>query len=115
LDGTSRQGAGNDEGKAKAPERRGAGRPPDDSRRKRGMERRYAGWGDGIDRFYCARDGRRIPSGFPVEARTGVAIIPPTVVARRPDAILFCTFEHGGVHAWPDGEIVPDLPGATTP
>jgi hypothetical protein len=31
-----------------------------------------------------------------------------TVVARRPDAILLCTYTHFGPHVWPDGENVED-------
>jgi hypothetical protein len=116
VDGEVDRAGVTDEEKPKPPERRSPGRPHEDARRKRGTERRFAGWGDGVDRFFCARDGRRIPAGFPVEARHGVAIIPPTVVARRPDSILLCTFEHGGAHAWPDGEVVATddaSPGAT--
>jgi hypothetical protein len=84
-------------------------RPPEDARRKRSAERRYVGWGDGIDRYYCARDDHRHPPAFPVESRGGVATIPPTVVARRPDALLLCTFTHAGPHRWPDGEEAGDI------
>ena len=37
------------------------GRPPQDTRRKRGNEQRYAGWGDGIERVYCARAAQFLP------------------------------------------------------
>ena len=32
------------------------------------------------------------------------------IVARRPDALLLCTFSHHGPHSWPDGELVADGP-----
>lgn len=81
-----------------------APRAGDGGRRRRSPERRPAGWGDGVERFACARDGDRLPSTFPVESRTGVATIPATVVARRAGALLLCRFTHGGPHQWPDGE-----------
>lgn len=107
--------AGRDDGKCHPPRRRGSSRPAGESgdavprpaegtRRRRSPERRPGGWGDGIDRFACARDVHRLPPTFPVEARTGAAAILATVVARRPDALLLCTFTHGGPHRWPDGE-----------
>lgn len=96
-----------------APRSRSSGGPPpngpspraqDDSRRRRSSDRRYAGYGDGIDRFYCERDLHRLPSSFPVEARTGAATVPATVVARRAGALLLCSFSHAGAHQWPGGE-----------
>jgi hypothetical protein len=92
------------------------GRPPQDTRRKRGNEQRYAGWGDGIERTYCTRAAQLLPETFPVAAHVGAATIPATVVARRPDGLLLCTFSHHGPHVWPDGELVDDgqdLPPAT--
>ena len=112
--------------RAKAPERKGASRargdpggggngassrPPEETRRKRPPAQRYVGWNDGIERAYCLRMGHRLPSTFPVATHPGAAMIPPTVVARRPDAILLCVFDHLGAHSWPDGELVGD--GAT--
>lgn len=90
----------------KPPDRRGAERQPEDARRRRGGERRFAGWGDGVERLACARNAAHPAAGFPVESRTGSAVIPLTVVARRTDAILLCTFDHAGDHMWPDGEAV---------
>lgn len=93
------------------------GRPPQDTRRKRGNEQRYAGWGDGIERAYCARAEQFLPESFPVASHAGAATIPTTIVARSPDRILLCTFSHQGPHVWPDGEIVgdePTMPDATS-
>ena len=92
------------------------GRPPQDTRRKRGNEQRYAGWGDGIERVYCARAEQFLPEAFPVASHAGAATIPATIVARRPDGLLLCTFSHHGPHVWPDGELVDDgpaMPSAT--
>ena len=86
------------------------GRPPQDTRRKRGNEQRYAGWGDEIERANCARAAQSLPETFPVASHGGVATIAATNVARRPDALLLCTFSHHGPHAWPDGELVDDGP-----
>ena len=93
------------------------GRPPQDTRRKRGNEQRYAGWGDGIERVYCARAEQFLPESFPVASHAGVATIPGTIVAQRPDRFLLCTFSHHGPHVWPDGELVgdgPAMPSATS-
>jgi hypothetical protein len=92
-------------------ERKGAPRPSEEPRRKRATpERRYAGWNDGIERAFCGHVEHRLPSAFPVLSRAGVATIPATIVARRPAAVLLCTFDHAGPHVWPDGEIVVDEP-----
>ena len=85
-------------------------RLPQDHRRKRANGERYAGWGDGIDRAYCARAQQTLPETFPVASHSGAAIIPATIVARRPDGFLVCTFSHHGPHLWPDGEVVGDGP-----
>jgi hypothetical protein len=79
-----------------------------DNRRRRTNEQRFAGWGDGVDRAYCARAAHLLPSTFPVASHSGAVTIPMTVVARRPDAILLCTYTHFGPHVWPDGETVDD-------
>ena len=86
------------------------GRSSQDTRRKRGNEQRFAGWGDGIERMYCARAEHALPEIFPVASHAGAATIPATVVARRPDGLLLCTFSHHGSHLWPDGELVDDGP-----
>jgi hypothetical protein len=83
-------------------------RAPDDARPKRGSERRYAGWGDAITRAYCVRSVPALPAAFPVAAHEGAATIPATIVARRPDALLLCAFDHPGPHVWPDGETAED-------
>ena len=85
-------------------------RPPQDNRRKRTNEQRYAGWGDGIERVFCIRAEQFLPETFPVASHAGAATIPATIVARRPDALLLCTFSHHGPHSWPDGELVDDGP-----
>ena len=85
-------------------------RLPQDHRRKRANGERYAGWGDGIDRAYCARDQHSLPEIFPVASHSGAATITATIVARRSDGFLLCTFSHHGPHLWPDGEVVDDGP-----
>ena len=85
-------------------------RPPQDTRRKRGSEQRYAGWGDGIERLFCARARQLLPQTFPVASHAGAATIAATIVARRAGALLLCTFSHHGPHSWPDGELVDDGP-----
>ena len=87
-------------------------RPPQDTRRKRANEQRYAGWGDEIERAYCARAQQFLPEVFPVASHAGAATIPASIVARRASALLLCTFSHYGPHIWPDGELVDD--GSTT-
>ena len=91
-----------------------SGRPPQETRRKRANEQRYAGWGDGIERAFCARANQLLPEAFPVASHAGTAIIPATIVGRRPESLLLCTFSHHGPHRWPDGELVDDEP-ATFP
>jgi hypothetical protein len=49
-----------------------------------------------------------VPSTFPVAAHSGTATIRATVVARRPEALLLCTYDHCGPHVWPDGDVVGD-------
>lgn len=95
----------------KPPERKGSSRPAPEGRRKRPAEQRYAGWGDGLHRAFCALATHALPTTFPVASHTGVATIAPAVVARRPDALLLCTFTHCGPHVWPDGEVVDDAQG----
>ena len=86
------------------------GRLPQDTRRKRGNDQRYAGWGDGIERVFCARPAHFLPESFPVASHASAATIPATIVAQRPNRLLLCTFSHQGPHIWPDGELVGDGP-----
>jgi hypothetical protein len=111
---TDRQGSSRQRGDPSNVPGGSPGRPPQDTRRKRGSEQRYAGWGDGIERMYCARAEQFLPETFPVASHAGAATISPTIVARRPDGLLLCTFSHHGPHLWPDGELVDDGP-ATVP
>ena len=111
---TDRQGSSRQRGDPSNVPGGSPGRPPQDTRRKRGGEQRYAGWGDGIERMYCARAEQFLPETFPVASHAGGATIPATIVARRPDGLLLCTFSHQGPHLWPDGELVDDKP-MTTP
>lgn len=82
------------------------GKPPQESRRRRHNEQRYAGFGDGIERAFCTRAERIMPAEFPVTSHAGTATIPRVVVARREGAVLLCTYSHCGEHVWPDGEPV---------
>jgi hypothetical protein len=93
---------------SKPPARKGPPRPPTEGKRKRSTESRYIGWGDGVDREVCARAAHVLPVTFPVASHGGAATIAATVVARRADALLLCTFSHCGAHVWPDGEVVDD-------
>ena len=83
-------------------------RSPQDTRRKPGNEQRYAGWGDGTERVYCARAEQFLPETFPVASHAGAATIPATIVAQRPGGVLLCTFSHHGPHAWPNDELAED-------
>ncbi|MBW3633537.1 MAG: hypothetical protein KY456_10985 [Chloroflexi bacterium] len=130
MDGSAERGRARDEG-TRPPDRKGptqqrgepgsapgvgapSGRTPQDSRRRRGSDQRYAGWGDGIERVYCSRAAHFLPATFPVESHSGAATIAAAIVARRPDILLLCAFSHHGPHAWPNGEIVEDGPAMTT-
>jgi hypothetical protein len=86
------------------------GRLPQDTRRKRGNHQRYVGWGDEIERVYCARAAHFLPESFPVASHAGAATVAAAIVARRADRLLLCTFSHHGPHSWPDGELVGDGP-----
>ncbi len=96
-------------------DRKGSPRSASEGRRKRSVEARYAGWGDGVDREFCARAVQLLPLTFPVASHAGAATIPTVVVARRPDALLVCTFSHCGAHVWPDGQSVDEVPNQDTP
>ena len=103
-----RQGSSRQRGDASNASAGSPGRPPQDTRRKRGNEQRFLSWGDGIEREFCARAAHSLPEIFPVASHAGAATIPATIVARRPDGLLLCTFSHHGPHVWPDGEVVSD-------
>ena len=130
MDGSAERGRARDEG-TKLSDRKGptrqrgesgstpgaggpSGRSPQDSRRRRGNDQRYAGWGDGIERVYCNRAAHFLPETFPVASHAGAATIAATVVATRADSQLLCTFSHHGPHEWPDGEVVGDDLAMTT-
>jgi hypothetical protein len=87
------------------------GRGAHEARGRRSSEQRFAGWGDGIERAFCVRAAHGLPATFPVASRAGAATIAATVVARRPQAILLCTFGHCDAHVWPDGEVVAETAG----
>ena len=90
---------------------RGRGRGEDEARRRRGDRRGSSGFGDGVERAFCARYRSNPPPGFPVQHRTGATTLRVVVVARRPEAVLLCDSAHPNGHQWPDGEPVAD-PGA---
>ncbi len=81
-----------------------------DERRKRKAQPTprvaLSGFGDGIERAYCAHFRPALPAAFPVQHRTGLATIPPVVVDRRPTALLLCNCLHRGPHSWPNGDPV---------
>ena len=69
-----------------------------------------------MERVYCARAEQFLPQVFPVASHAGAATIPATIVARHPDGLLLCTFNHHGSHVWPDGELADEgsaMPSAT--
>jgi hypothetical protein len=87
---------------------RGQDRPPGGGERRRkrggsGERRSDTGFADGIERALCVACHHVLPETFPVQGRSGAAVIRPFVVARRPDAVLLCDGEHPGAHMWPDG------------
>lgn len=92
----------------KPPMRKGTPRPATEGKRKRPAESRLTGWGDGINREFCTRAEHVLPATFPVASHGGSATIAATVVARRTNTILLCTFSHCGPHVWPDGNVVDD-------
>ncbi len=73
-------------------------------RRPTAAERRFAGFGDEIERAWCAARDHRLPPDFPVHRRQGIATLAMRPVARRPEAILLCDSAHAGPHRWPDGD-----------
>lgn len=80
--------------------RRDSGRPEEQGRRRKGGQRQ-AGWGDGIDRGWCARRIHEPAETFPVTPRNAATrVVVP--VARRPGAMLLCDGAHWGDHLWPD-------------
>jgi len=77
-----------------------------DRRRKRaggGERRQGAGFGDEVERAFCAHFRHAIPETFPVQHRQNLATKKALVVARRDGMILYCDDVHPGDHAWPDG------------
>lgn len=90
------------------------GREAKDDRRRRkppGAGRAQEGFGDDLDRVFCASYRRHLPSAFPVQERTGVAVRPVREVGRRAGAVLLCDCAHDGPCFWP-GESSPLQRGA---
>ncbi len=80
-----------------------------DRRRRRGggSERRQgAGFGDEVERAFCAHFRQAMPETFPVQHRHTLATRKAIVVARREGIILYCDGVHPGGHAWPDGSLI---------
>ncbi|MDP9353813.1 MAG: hypothetical protein M3R02_00750 [Chloroflexota bacterium] len=91
------------------PQRAPAPDGPTDRRRKRGgaSERRQgAGFGDDVERAFCAHFRQATPQTFPVQHRQNLATKKVLVVARRDAMMLYCDGVHPGDHAWPDGSAV---------
>ena len=86
---------------------RGRGRGGEGGGRRRGERRAYAGFGDEVERAYCAAFYHVPPPGFPVQHRTGMTTLRAAVVDRREGAVLLCDGAHAGDHRWPDGEAAP--------
>lgn len=95
---------------AKSQTRRASRQSEGEERRKRKIQpparSPLSGYGDGIERAYCAHFRHDLPTAFPVQHRTGLATIPPVVVDRRPTALLLCNCLHRGPHSWPNGDPV---------
>jgi hypothetical protein len=104
-------GAGRDVGAPRRPpgrERERQGAAGDERRRKRPAGQRAAGdgFGDAIERAFCAAASPLLPETFPVQSRHDVATLLPAIVDRRAGALLFCDGQHPGPHFWPDGDAV---------
>ena len=56
------------------------GRPPQDHRRKRANEQRYAAWGDGIERAWCTRALQFLPESCPVASHPGARLDHPRIL-----------------------------------
>jgi hypothetical protein len=81
-------------------------------RRKHGSDRKGTnGFADGVERAFCSLARSQPATGFPVQARTGTAVIAPIIVGKRDKAILYCDCPDHAVHVWPDGEVA-DTPSS---
>ena len=89
--------------------RRGA-RPQENADQQRQprarIDRAMVGFGDGIERAICQGVISAPPRSYPVQHRTGVAVIPLAVVDHHPNVVLLCDGQHGGPHIWPNGDVV---------
>jgi|GEM_PF-3078160 len=79
-----------------------------DSNRPRQRNDRFSMWvfADGIERAFCTEMPSLLPVEFPVNHRTGMAVINPVAVARAHGRILLCDCQHRGNHIWPNGDVV---------
>ena len=60
---------------------------------------------DGVERAFCTEMNSLLPAAWPVQHRTGLAVIPPIVIARLQDKMLLCDCQHNGPHVWPNGDV----------
>lgn len=94
--------------------RSGKSADPGDSSRPRPRNDRFSMsvFADGIERAFCTEMSSLLPVEFPVNHRTGLAVINPIAVARAQGRILLCDCQHRGFHIWPNGDVVE--PGSET-
>lgn len=64
---------------------------------------------DGIERAFCTEMKNLLPAAWPVQHRTGLAVIQPIAIARTNGRILLCDCQHGGPHVWPNGDVADAL------
>ncbi len=88
--------------------RSGKSAETNDSSRPRPRNDRFSMsvFADGIERAFCTEMSSLLPVEFPVNHRTGLAVINPIAVARTQGRILLCDCQHRGYHIWPNGDVV---------
>lgn len=70
---------------------------PSEPKRSRGH-----GFADGVDHQICAYCAPVAPATYPVQGRTGLAVMPLQTIAELNGARLQCDLLHDGECAWPD-------------
>ena len=79
------------------------------------LDRAMVGYGDGIERAYCLGVQSHPPRSFPVQHRSGLAVLARVTVATTESAILLCDGQHDGPHIWPNGDVAGEERRAAAP